>query len=574
VTIVFDIPDALDAGVHVIALGANLPDIGQTVHILGHTEPDHVGTPMVVLDGQGTASNALRLYNGSDGSTVRGLVVHGFTGEALIAVNSGNHVIAGNWIGLSADGTSAQANGVGLSLWNSHGNTIGGTDAADMNVISGNTWGGIALGGGASGNTVLGNRIGSNAAGTAAVGNGASGVLLANGAHDNQIGTSAPGGANLMVASGSDGVTVSDAGTQDNVIEGNWIGVTPDGQLMGNASQGVWVSGGAGAQVIRSNVIGGNAGAGIELGGGFGTEVMGNTIGTDPTGTQVWANAYGVYLWGGGAGHFIGSGVAGNLISGNRLHGISVVDGSSHWIVGNRIGTDATGSAARANGWDNLTEGSGIWLGGSGNHHAVDNVVSGNTVTGIHIPAGSVANVLTGNRIGTDITGLLALGNGLTGVEVAGSSNLIGTATPGAGNVIAANGGPGGGYGVFLNEGAGGTGNVLQANLIGLGADGETPLGNTGVGIFVSGDDHQIGGAGAGEGNTIGNHGEAGIRIESAANLVVQGNRIGVSASGAEGHGNGWGITLAAGTQGALHRRRDRGRRQRDRRQHRAGHPR
>src|SRR5262249_50967617 len=79
--------------------------------------------------------------------------------------------ILGNYIGLSADGTIAIPNGVGISM-NGSNNTVGGTASGARNIISGNG-GGISITGSTNnsskGNRVIGNYIGTNPAGTAAI---------------------------------------------------------------------------------------------------------------------------------------------------------------------------------------------------------------------------------------------------------------------------------------------------------------------------------------------------------------------------------------------------------------------
>src|SRR5207249_3517367 len=112
---------------------------------------------------------------------------------------SGN-VVKGNYIGLNAAGTSAIANNLGISIWNSPSNTVGGTGVGEGNVISGNTQIGVYLVfSPASGNTIQGNTIGLNAARTAAVANGTNGIELCcggDGGSNNTIGGTAAGAAN------------------------------------------------------------------------------------------------------------------------------------------------------------------------------------------------------------------------------------------------------------------------------------------------------------------------------------------------------------------------------------------
>ncbi len=75
---------------------------------------------------------------------------------------------------------------------------------------------------------------------------------------------------------------------------------------------------------------------------------------------------------------------------------------------------------------------------------------------------GSDDNVVAGNRIGTDVTGTVALGNHVDGVEIDSSTgNTIGGTTAAAGNLIAFNDGPG-----VDVEGDSSVGNQITANRI------------------------------------------------------------------------------------------------------------
>ncbi len=72
-------------------------------------------------------------------------------------------------------------------------------------------------------------------------------------------------------------------------------------------------------------------------------------------------------------------------------------------------------------------------------------MISGNGLCGVQIVIGANANVVAGNKIGTDVTGLVALGNSQGAIQLlaAAADNTIGGAAAGAGNLIANNGGPG-----------------------------------------------------------------------------------------------------------------------------------
>jgi len=134
-----------------------------------------------------------------------------------------------------------------------------------------------------------------------------------------------------------------------------------------------------------------------------------------------------------------------NLISGE---GEAVEVGDDDNIVqGNLIGTDADGVKALGNGVGvNVEGGDGNLIGGAAAGEG--NVISGSTYEGILIedlydePARG--NRVEGNLIGTNAAGGRPLPNGFAGVQVAYSDgNTIGGQAPGAGNVIAYNGGDG-----------------------------------------------------------------------------------------------------------------------------------
>ena len=108
-------------------------------------------------------------------------------------------------------------------------------------------------------------------------------------------------------------------------------------------------------------------------------------------------------------------------------------------------------------------------------------VVNRFAVDGIRLEAGS-NNVIEGNYIGTDISGLLDRGNAFDGVFIVGGSagNRIGGLLPGQGNVISGNNDEG----LDLRPGSA---TLIQGNLIGIAADGTTALGNVSDGVQITG---------------------------------------------------------------------------------------
>jgi len=86
---------------------------------------------------------------------------------------------------------------------------------------------------------------------------------------------------------------------------------------------------------------------------------------------------------------------------------------------------------------------------------------------------------------------------------------------------------------------------------IGTDYSGSAGLGN-GLGLWVSGNNNQIGGPSAAERNIIAGNASYGILADAATNLRVQGNYIGVGPDGATSLSNEIGVMLRNGTVGAL----------------------
>ena len=192
------------AGPHTINLGSVLPDITQAIIIDGTSEPDFAGTPVIELNGAGAgaATSGLILASGSSGSTIRGLVINRFSESAIRILGSSNNTVAGNFLGTNTAGTAALGNQVGVYITlSSTNNTVGGTTAADRNIISGNTVDGVQVfGSGTQGNVVIGNYIGVDVTGTVDLGNTFQGVAIFNQSINNTIGGTAAGAGNVVRA--------------------------------------------------------------------------------------------------------------------------------------------------------------------------------------------------------------------------------------------------------------------------------------------------------------------------------------------------------------------------------------
>jgi titin len=357
-----------------------------------------------------------------------------------------------------------------------------------------------------SSNVVQGNYIGISVTGANPLGNNNNGVVI-DGSSGNCIGGTV-GARNFLSGNGTSGVYLNGAGSSWNVIQGNYIGTDYSGVIIvRNAGDGITVNG-APSNIISGNVISGNGLSGVSMSGGGagGNLVAGNYIGTDAAGKLALGNHNAGMTISAANGNLIGTS---NVISGNRLDGIFLTGGASGNLVqDNIIGLSAAGTNALPNGFNgiSISGASSNTIGGS--VAAARNVISGNANNGVGIlMVTDTLNTVCGNYIGTDATGKKAVANVLAGVLVQGCSNVIGGVTAGSGNVISGNGQ----QGIFLAGNNGNVmGNAIQGNLIGLDATGAGSLGNGNAGIGISGAaKNQIGGTTAAARNVISANGNS-----------------------------------------------------------------
>src|SRR5205823_3749551 len=124
------------------------------------------------------------------------------------------------------------------------------------------------------------------------------GVAILHGASGNTVGGATAATRNLISGNHTAGVYISDAGTNRNVVHGNFIGTdVDDTHPLGNTGTGVVIRNGAKANRVGSagdtvgdaserNVISNNGGDGVAIY-GSGTDenvVAGNAIGSDQRG--------------------------------------------------------------------------------------------------------------------------------------------------------------------------------------------------------------------------------------------------------------------------------------------------
>ena len=545
--IAFNIPGA---GPFTITPGSALPTITEPVVIDGTTQPDYAGSPLIQINGSSLQAGVNGLLISAGGCTVRGLAINHCPLDAIRLEILGGNIIQGNFLGTDPTGTVALGNGEGgVMVYGSPGNLIGGTNAAQRNVISGGNQNGIYLFlAGSAGNVVSGNYIGTSVTGLAALGNVDSGIEVAT-ASSNLIGGAAAGAGNVLSGNGQSGLYILSPTATGNVVQGNYIGVDASGTAaLKNGQDGVTLNGVSGntiggATAAARNILSGNLESGVFLfGAASGNVVEGNYIGTDVTGKVAVANGTNGVTLDGAVGNTVGGTKAGalNVISGNQQDGVLIygAGASNNLVLGNYIGPDATGTNALPNSYGGVTiEGVPGNIIGAANGR---NVISGNAGNGVYVlTAGASNNLVAGNYIGLDATGEAAMPNSLAGVYIQVAGNTIGGVGPGAGNVISGNTD----NGLFI-YGATASNNVVEGNFIGTDATGEMSVQNGYCGVAISNAPaNMIGGTADGAGNVISGNYDSGLSLGgNTSGTVVQGNYIGTDLTGGNAVPNFGGI--------------------------------
>ncbi len=517
---------------------------------VGNVDPCGECTPGVGITVDQTAPALDPPTIGGTTAAARNLISNNDEGILLLEAADGIQ-IQGNWIGLNDFGHGAGNGGNGIEVVDTDDALIGGTSAGARNVVGDNGGHGIEVDDGSVGTQIQGNYIGSDATGTSERGNDR-GIVVQGGSTGTLIGGAAttvgepPG--NLIRASWDQAVLIRGAGTDGTVLRGNLIGLEPDGESYGaNYGAGIEISGGA-----ENTVVGNDTGSGSDINvvalsgdesepgiviagtGTSGNKVVGNRIGTSADGTEENSNDTGILISGDATGNTVGgsSAALGNLIAGNQGAGVEITgeDTTGNIVRGNRIGTTLDGQAQ-------LENDIGVLLGAGASGNTVGggaagegNLISGNWDAGVVIEdAGTSGNAVVGNLIGTTLDGNGELGNGY-GVHIrsGATNNGIGDDDSTLGNVISANS-----WSAVRIDGDGTDNNRVKANLIGLGADGDTVLPND-IGVELAGgaSGNEIGFDPGNEedseaANTIANSDDANVLIinDSDGNEIV-GNTI------------------------------------------------
>jgi uncharacterized repeat protein (TIGR01451 family) len=255
------------------------------------------------------------------------------------------------------------------------------------------------------------------------------------------------------------------------------------------------------------NLISGNSTAGVYLNtGSVSTTVIGNYIGTDKSGTAATTGQpIGVRV--STSSNAIGTALAPNVISGNTAEGVLIDAGSGNTVKANRIGTNALGTGAVANGTGVLVGGASLPIANTiGGSFGEGNLISGNTNYGVQVSGAGGSTAIAQNTLGVSVTNT-AVPNG-TGISLssAGSANTI------SANEIGGNSGD-----AIAILGA--TNTSINSNDIGI--VNAVTAGNGGRGIYVS-----SGSAITISSNTIQNNTGNGIDIDGPTGVNIYSNAV------------------------------------------------
>jgi parallel beta-helix repeat protein len=454
----------------------------------------------------------------STGAMILGNTISGNQGNGIAVSNGSTILISNNTV--SNSGTKTVP-GDGIFVDPSSGVFI------TFNQVSGNTGNGIDLVN-AMGSKVGGNFIGVSLAGAggASLQNGGDGVRVKDspsvvvGTFVDSLSNNIPG--NVIGNNGVNGVEIIGAGSTGVTVQGNFIGTSPDGTAtLGNVGDGVLIGDKnattvlpLGTMVLSNLIKNSSQGNGVEVQWAAVVQLLGNTIAANHS-------ADGVLLQN-AADAVVGKAAnpGGNVIGTNGMNGVEVVDSPRAMIANNKIGTDSTGNISQTNGGDGVLV--RVVKSNSDSATIQNNLVSANGGFGIDLQDANGA-IVSGNTVGTDLQGVVTLGNpngnAKGGVSITGPTQQV-SGVQVTNNTISGNNG----MGLAANNTMG---LLVSGNGIGVDASKTFAIKNKGDGVNLnSAPQSQI------LGNFVGGNDGNGLVLTGSDGSIVKGNWIGTGMGG------------------------------------------
>lgn len=367
--------------------------------------------PEIMLDGNNNAIDFGFFVSNASNVTIKGFTISSFLyGIQIFGFQSQHCLVAGNYLGTNATASDSLGNFIGVEIFGgARFNTVGGLDSILRNIVSGNEHIGIRVFD-ASDNIIIGNYVGTDRTGNYAIGN-RDGVSIEGTAKRNIVGGTQVGSRNIVSGNVAYGVPIFGSGCDSNIVIGNYIGINYSGTVAIPNTYGLLYDDGARYNILggylpeERNILSGNSGYGVFLY-NMGTccnKVLGNYIGTDATGTFAVPNANGIVIDGAAISHVIEN----NIISGNLQQGIVIhISGCDHhYIHQNKIGTDASGFSPIPNGLDGIRIAEGPQY-----NYIYENIIAHNGGNGVQI--------MNSNDLYNKISQNLIYSNGNLGIEL------------------------------------------------------------------------------------------------------------------------------------------------------------
>jgi parallel beta-helix repeat protein len=292
-------------GPHVITLDSALPNITSSVLINGYTQTGSVENDLevgddavfcIVLDGNtntiGNGFNVPTTAANGVALTVEGIAFSGFTNAAIKLNGGGGHVIEGVRIGGSTSGGALDPVFDGIDVGSGvSGVTIGGSDNDKRNIIGDALNNGIYLEGSGGGvgpahnNQIINNYIGvgwNPSTGKFTNLGIVGGALFIQGRSNTISGN--------LFGFDLDAIDLYTTDAHDNLVSGNYIGISPLGDDLDDTGYGVEINQDAHDNTVSGNTIANNAIAGVVIGNGQHNLISANSLHDNYCGIDLGGN--------------------------------------------------------------------------------------------------------------------------------------------------------------------------------------------------------------------------------------------------------------------------------------------